>query len=87
MKLPGTTRKRSAAFATAAVFILLVAASALMLTTAITLRQLHKELRFVEQKQVERWQGRQVRPVDPIKAVNRGPATGATNAVAAPTQP
>ena len=87
MKLPARTRQRGFAFATAAVFILLLAASALMLTTAITLRQLHKELRFVEKKQVERWQGQRVRPAGPIKQVGHGPATGATNAVPVPAQP
>lgn len=46
------------AFATAAVFILLLAASALMLTTAATFRQVHRELRFVEKKQVQHWQQR-----------------------------
>lgn len=87
MKLDRLARPRHAAFATAAVFILLVAASALMLTTAITLRQLHKELRFVEKKQVERWQGQRVRAAGPIKQVDHGPATGATNAVPVPAQP
>lgn len=87
MKLAPTTRGRTAAFATAAVFILLLAASALMLTTAITLRQLHKELRFVERKQVERWVGKQVRPTVSLMPVSNAGAAGATNAVAAPTQP
>jgi len=87
VKLSRTAPKRSAAFATAAVFILLLAATALMLTTAITLRQLHKELRFVEKKQVERWQGQHVRPAGPIKQRNGRAATGATNAVPVPTQP
>jgi hypothetical protein len=87
VKLPLTARKRSAAFATAAVFILLVAASALMLTTAITLRQLHKELRFVEKRQVQRWTGKQLQPAALIKAAGDGANTGATNAVNAPTRP
>lgn len=48
-------RHNERAFATAAVFILLLAASALMLTTAATFRNLHRELRFVDEKQVEHW--------------------------------
>jgi hypothetical protein len=48
------------AFAAAAVFILLLAASALMLTTAATFRQVHRELRFVERKQLQHWQQRSV---------------------------
>jgi hypothetical protein len=69
------------------VFILLVAASALMLTTAITLRQLHKELRFVEKKQVERWTGKRLQPAASFKPVGNGANAGATNAVTAPAQP
>jgi hypothetical protein len=55
MKTP-SHHQHQRAFATAAVFILLLAASALMLTTAATLRQVHRELRFVEQQQVQHWQ-------------------------------
>jgi len=55
MKTPPRHRHQRA-FATAAVFILLLAASALMLTTAATFRQVHRELRFVEQQQIRHWQ-------------------------------
>lgn len=55
MKTPSRHRHQRA-FATAAVFILLLAASALMLTTAATFRQVHRELRFVEQQQIQHWQ-------------------------------
>lgn len=46
--------KRSA-FATAAIFILLLAASAVTLTTVAMFRNLHHELRFTEKKQQEHW--------------------------------
>jgi len=59
MKTPALHGQRRA-FATAAVFILLLAASALMLTTAATFRQVHRELRFVEKKQIQHWQQRSV---------------------------
>jgi hypothetical protein len=57
------------AFATAAVFILLLAASALMLTTAATFRQVHRELRFVEKKQIQHWQQRSA-----VQVTNVSPA-------------
>lgn len=57
MRIPARLRHQRA-FATAAVFILLLAASALMLTTAATFRQVHRELRFVEKRQVQSWQQR-----------------------------
>lgn len=61
MKTPAPHRQQRA-FATAAVFILLLAASALMLTTAATFRQVHRELRFVEKKQIQHWQQRSAAP-------------------------
>jgi hypothetical protein len=65
MKIHRTHRNRRAAFATAAVVILLFAASALMLTTAGTFRILHRELRFLEQEQQERW-----RSLPPVAAAS-----------------
>jgi hypothetical protein len=42
-------------FATVAIIILLLAASAFMATTALTFRNLHRELRFVEKQQLQHW--------------------------------
>jgi hypothetical protein len=66
------------------VFILLTGASALMLTTAATFRQLHQELRFVERKQVQRWNRLAAGPAGGAVAP-AGTPSAATNSV--PVEP
>lgn len=55
MKFVKASHSRRSAFATAAVFILLIAASAVTLTVVGMFRNLHHELRFTEKKQQEHW--------------------------------
>jgi hypothetical protein len=56
MRTISKSSRRESGFATIAIIILLLAASAFMATTALTFRNLHKELRFVEKQQVQHWQ-------------------------------
>lgn len=56
MRLPPARQSR--AFATVAIIILLMAASAFLVTTGLTFRNLHHELRFQEKKQLQRWEQR-----------------------------
>jgi len=88
MRIRSTHRQDRSAFATAAVFILLVAASAVMLTTTGTFRNLHRELRFVEKKQVQRWEAWSAKSVElPVASRKRALTLEATNSTPAIVQP
>lgn len=74
------------AFATAAVFVLLVATSAMTLTTVGIFRNLHRELRFVDGKQSARWEKLVIHPDAGPTGMKITPAGSSTNSVSARRQ-
>ncbi|GEM_PF-2260849 len=72
MKAVARSSRHESGFATVAIIILLMAASAFMATTALTFRNLHRELRFVEQQQLQHWRE------NPLITTNGVPVPGSS---------
>ncbi|MBI1178824.1 hypothetical protein GC207_15435 [bacterium] len=87
MKILKPSRHKRSAFATAAVVILLIAASAVTLTVVAVFRNLHHELRFTEMKQQQHWTKVVINSASTTNALDDRRITQSPDIVAKSAQP